>query len=171
MIPIRSGWKPQWYLCKVTIADVWLTQSLYWYAIITAYIAEFLTLADREKEDNDTSQEKGVGTGATPCTMGGSDICTMLLEDLIIQLMNINAKLTHLFYWRRRKQKHRRSKWWKGMEKCIPSIQQKFILFASAANKNSVPGEPCMECKNLLEAPKMQVQSLLKFSISKMNRT
>ena len=50
-------------------------------------------------------------------------------------------------------------------------MQQKFILLASATDKNSVPEEPCQEYKNLLEAPKTQANSLLKFSVSKRNGT
>ena len=57
------------------------------------------------------------------------------------------------------------------MEKAFPSDAAKFILIASAADQNSVPEEPCQEYKNLLEALKMQAQSLLKFSVSKRNGT
>ena len=48
---------------------------------------------------------------------------------------------------------------------------KKSILFASATDKNSIPEEPCQEYKNLLEAPKAQANSLLKFGVSKRNGT
>jgi len=132
---------------------------------------EFLAPKDDEQDGDEESQEEGASTGATPRSARGSDVRTKLLEDLIIQSASNNAKLTRLITDGGGSGHAGDQSDGKGWKKRFPPMQQKFILFASAVDKNSVPEEPCQEYKNLLEAPKAQANSLLKFGVSKRNGT
>ena len=115
---------------------------------------EFLTPTDDAQDGDDDSQEEGAITGAIPCSTRGSDVRTMLLEDLIIRSASNNAKLTRLITDGGGSGHAGDQSVGKGWKKRFPPMQQKFILFASATDKNSAPEEPCQAYKNLVEAPK-----------------
>ena len=78
-----------------------------------------------------------------------------LLEDLIIQSASNNAKLTRLITDGGGSGHAGDQSDGKGWKMRFPPMQQKFILFASAVDKNSVPEEPCQPSRSSKGASKL----------------